>query len=249
MKASLVNLLIKGGSCVAGAVALGGTSAAVYLGVQPVEAEPTPAPTPIVESAVIEETPPKEAEAPKPPEEAKTEEVKKETPAPQPTPAPTTTAKPTPAQPAAPEAPKYDSWMDYATKNAGLCPSQQPNPGSAYWEWDRFKTAAGAYTVPEHSPITVAQAYWEWYKAGRISGVQQIGSFFSLGTSNTHISGKGSIFIDFDTMKVYWDGTWEEDQPWPAYKEYPAEWDEIVAEVQAFLDGLNSRYNSRCPND
>lgn len=243
MKASLLSLLIKGGSCVAGAVALGGTSAAVYLGIQPVEAEPTPAPTPIVEPAVIEETPPEETETPKPPEGPKAEEAKKEAPAPQPTPAPT------PTQPATPEEPKFESWHDYVIYYNGVCPSAQPNHDSSYWEWYRFTAAAGGTVEYGYNPIKTAQAYWEWYKAGRISGVQQIGSFFSLGVSNTHISGKGSIFIDFDTMKVYWDGTWEEDQPWPAYKEYPAEWDEIVAEVQAFLDGLNSRYNSRCPND
>lgn len=242
MKINLLNFLIKGGSCLLGATALGGTAAGVYLSAQSPEVQVTE-PVVVEQEAVAEEEPVAE---PTPIEEEQKVSIPQTAPetvvvAPAP-------AAPAPAKQPEPEPVKYESWMDYATKNEGICPSQQPDKGSSYWEWFRFRTAAGADTTGGLTPIGTAQTYWEWYKAGRVGGEQQIGNFFSLGVGGTFLDGRGSIFINFDTMQVYWDGTFDDIRPWP-YQDHPAYWDETIAEVQAFLDGLNRRYNERCPNE
>lgn len=178
-----------------------------------------------------------------PPEEP--EEVKEAepatTPQPMPTPAPEPEVQPQPT------AQELDTWMAYVERYNGVCPSQQPKD-SPWWQYYRFSAAAGADTSHGYSLRQVIQTYWEGAKAGRMTGIWMLDNFANLGLSFSSLNSRGALFINLDQMQVYWDGSLSELRPWP-YPDHPVEWDTMVTEAQSYLDALNSRYNSRCPNE
>lgn len=241
MKINLLNFLIKGGSCLLGATALGGTAAEVYLNAQSPEVQ-VAEPVVVEQEAVAEQEPVAE---PIPIE--KQQEVSVPQTAPETvvdTPTQVSPINPVEAEPVSTE---FGSWHEYVKAYDGVCPSQQPKD-SPWWQHYRFSAAAGADTSYGYGLRKVVQTYWEGAKAGRMTGTWVLDNFANLGLSFSSLNSRGALFINLDQMQVHWDGSSPELCPWP-YPDHPAEWDTMAAEAQSYLDALNSRYNSRCPNE
>lgn len=164
---------------------------------------------------------------------------------PEPVTSPTTTPEPTPRPEVAPTPteqtePQIISYMDYIDHYAGLCPSEQPKE-SAGWTRGRFLAALGTWSWGP-SPKHYIETYWEdWHYTTR-TDVQYVSSFSNVGTyPYTYTNSHAAIYIDWSTWTVFWETSVES----PTYS---ASWDATVAEMQGYLNELESRYRQLCPN-
>lgn len=177
-----------------------------------------------------------------------------ETPAEQPTEIPTVTFTPAPATPT----PERDyhaesvwsditgltSTDDYIRRYAGTCPSEQPRE-SIFWDMQRFLAFAEHYNHKWPTPIYYADVYWSWHMIDpSYSGKLGIANFASLGFDNHYANSQIGLWIDYDTMTIYWDKMYKGGQFTPTTPlDY---WDTVAQETTTYLRDLNARYNAQC---
>lgn len=141
--------------------------------------------------------------------------------------------------------------VDYVRYYLGKCPHEQP-AGNPWWTPYRFLATTGVYpsdfySDPQHHLI---ETYWGHWKDGRDMYDGGISSFYNLGLTGEAALMSATVFVDWSTLSVYWDATWQDNRPWKEHiGSYPAEWDTVVANMQSYLRSLESKYNSLCPND
>lgn len=132
------------------------------------------------------------------------------------------------------------SLEDYVHYYAGLCPSEQPQNHRA-WEHERFVTALGVWSQ-WLSYQHYIETYWSDWHYSPSSDVRAISSFTNMGFEDNGANRHSIVYIDWSTWTVFWESS--NDSP-----SYSASWDATVAEMQSYLNELESRYRQLCPND
>lgn len=166
-----------------------------------------------------------------------------------------------PAQPAQPSettktpSPSDDeprSIYDYIELYAGVCPSKQPHDSPFHQHWAVAATMhlVAPFPTPEH----FVEMAWRTYHSGTwpANKEMRLASLENMKLAETSQDRDISLYVDFSTLTVSWDSTWQANRPhWGlrGVDVYPAKWDELATRATTYLRDLETRYNAMCPGE
>lgn len=133
---------------------------------------------------------------------------------------------------------------EYWAKYAGVCPDAQPKD-STFWEQERYLAFARHADHKWPTPIYYVDVYWGWHmQDASYTGKRGVANFSSLGFDNHYANSHVGLWIDYDTMTIYWDKMSKDGQFTPTTP-LPY-WETAAQEANAYLKQLDASYHAHC---